>query len=308
MSSSCPICANESCERLPQRVRHTNDVQLYECPHCSLQFLNIWDDADLVRSFYDNLGVVYTSDIRPGLLKYNEYERRLAEIRPYLKPNTRLLEIGAGQGVFLNRVRSYVGEAHACEISPPHIKVLRDMGFHVWDDVLTNIEPTIQYDVVCMYALIEHIPKVGEFLVHLRRWLSNEAIVFIETPNLMDPLVCFYDVPAYRDFFYRAYHLYTFSDRALRLLLCKTGYECETWPIQVASITNHFHWLHTGTKQRSMNDMVNVVLPRPLRRRQIPSGEDFYALLDALDDSYREMLEQAGIGDILMSKAWPVES
>jgi hypothetical protein len=50
--------------------------------------------------------------------------------------------------------------------------------------------------------------------------------------------------------------------------------------------------------------MVNVTLPKPYLNRDTPTGRDFHKILDAVDDFYRQQLEQNGIGDILVCKAW----
>ena len=288
---------------MPQKVRGTHRANLYRCPRCTLEFLDIWASESIVKSFYESEEVVYQSDIQQGEIKHNEYDRRLKDVMPYLTPSTRLLEIGAGEGKFLQRVKPYVAEAHAVELAPVHASSLREQGFHVIDKDLAGIEPATQYDVVCMFAVLEHIPHVVGYMQMLKKWLHKDSVVIIETPNRMEPLVSFYDVPEYRNFFYREYHLYNFNEASLQALLAKAGFNSKTCPLQVASLTNHFHWLHTGTKQSSMNDMVNVVLPRPLLHSTTPSGQDFHALLDSLDDHYRKLLQEVGVGDILLGVA-----
>jgi hypothetical protein len=185
-----------------------------------------------------------------------------------------------------------------------HAKTLKEQGFYVYEHVLGLCDPIFAYDIVCLYAIFEHIPNVQEFLAELKRWIHPGSLIFVEMPNLQEPLVSYYDVPNYRDFFYRDYHLYYFSAKSLQKLLGKHGYECETWPIQVASLTNHFHWMHHGNKQGSTNDMVNVSLPAPLRNEVTPKGSGFSTLLDRVDDYYRALLQREGVGDILMCKAW----
>jgi SAM-dependent methyltransferase len=304
MSSTCPVCEDTDVLKLNQKVKGPHEVNLYECAGCDLHFLDIWDDDEMIISFYEDNEVVFQSNIRPGALKYNEYDRRFSEVLPHVNKKTKLLEIGAGEGHFLRRIQPHVGEAHACELLPPYVASLREQGFHVWDDVLKNLTPPFQYDIVCMYAVLEHIPHVQGFLQELKRWIHRDSLIFIELPNLQEPLVRYYDIPSYRNFFYREYHLYTFSEKSLRLLLEKAGYACETWPIQVASLTNHFHWMYMGHGQGSTNDMVNVTLPKPYLNRDTLAGRDFHEILDGVDDYYRQQLEQNGIGDILACKTW----
>lgn len=303
MSSKCPVCESNKTVVFKENVSGSPEVYALRCSKCTLEFLNIWDDELLVNSFYKDLKVVYESDIENEPIKHNEYDRRYNEVLPLVNSKSRLLEIGAGQGHFLDRISPFVFEAHALEISPLHIDLLRNKGYFVYDKPLTDLEPKSPYDIVCLYAVLEHVPKIKHFLEHLKNWIHQETILFFEMPNAMEPLLRFYDVPEYRNFFYREYHLYTFSESTIQLLFNELGFECKLWPLQVASITNHFHWLHEGKGQQSMNDMVNVTLPKKLINEETPKGDDFLSLLDKVDDFYRKTLENSGVGDILLCQA-----
>ena len=75
-----------------------------------------------------------------------------------------------------------MAEAHACEIAPAHVERLRQMGFYVLDDHLLNLAPHIQYDVICMRAVLGHLPNAPKLLACLRDWLTPEGNLFLITP------------------------------------------------------------------------------------------------------------------------------
>jgi SAM-dependent methyltransferase len=282
MSSRCPICSS-SC----QTGKYT-----YECPDCDLEFLGTWGQKEKVHRLYKKL--TYKSNIKPGPIKHNEYHRRFEIIRPYLDKQTALLEIGAGEGHFLKLVKPLVGIADACEISPYHAKKLRQKGYTVIDKDITLAKPR-QYKLVCMYAVLEHIPQVKKYLISLKEWITPDGILFIEVPSLNCAMLRYYDIPEYRKHFYRSQHLYHFTEKSLRRLLNSCDYDCVVSPFQNASLTNHFHWLHTGKRQPTTNDMVSVTLPR--------KSKNLTEVLEKTDNFYRKQLTTKGISDILIAQA-----
>ena len=301
---TCPICNVLIDRRVREHVRSGKSIKVFRCDGCVLEFLETWTDTRRAADYYISGQYVYKPNVTGEPLKFDEYNARFNRIQPYLSSRTRLLEIGPGPGLFLSLVRDYVAEAHAVELAPSYVADLRRQGYVVYDRPIEEIDPDQPYDVICMFALLEHVPKVQEFLGHLKRFLHPKSMVFIEVPDLLDPLCTYYDVPEYRDFYYREYHLYYFTKQSLQRLLDRSGFESEFQHLMQASLTNHFHWMHAGTGQPNTNAMVNVTLPRPLRYKETPGGKSFLSLLDKLDDEYRRFLTAAGIGDLLACRAW----
>ncbi len=95
-----------------------------------------------------------------------------------------------------------------------------------------------------------------------------------------------------------------FKENSLGKLFEKVGlnYTCELR--QQASITNHFHWIHNEIGQPTKSDMVNTVLPKRLLSENTPLGNPFILLLDKVDDYYRGLLMEEGIGDLLVCRVW----
>ena len=239
----CPICQLETALQVQDHVRGGKPIGVYQCKSCDFEFLETWQDTQRAMDFYASGQYVFKPNVTEESLKFDEYAERLTRIRPYLTTSIRLLEIGCGSGKFLTLCRELVKEAHAIEITEAHVQTLRDQGFPVFDNPLEALQPDSPYDVVCMFALLEHLPKVNEFLIHLKRFLHSRSLVFIEVPDLLDPLCTYFDVSEYREFYYREYHLYYFTERSLQRLLEKAGFHCEFQHLMQASLTNHFHWL-----------------------------------------------------------------
>jgi SAM-dependent methyltransferase len=237
------------------------------------------------------------------LAKFNEYQFYFDQIEPYLHPNSRVLDVGCGDGQILKMIRDRVGFVQGVEITPAQVAQLRKEGISVWDRPLDQIQPEEPFDIICMHALLEHVPNVRDFLKDLKRFICKHSKIFISVPHGLDPLTSFYDVESYRRFFYRQYHLYYFTERSMERLMDRVGYNVECSCTIMASLTNHFHWLYLQKGQRGREEFTSVLLPVPLRREYTPRGTRFLEIVNQVDDFYRRRLEEEGVGDLLHCRA-----
>lgn len=102
--TECPICGNILQTPIVKGVGGIDDIQVYECMECSLQFLNTWKDMEKAENFYKSPEGLFKAGIQPrelkGDLKYDPYEKYLEMVKPYLNKNMKVLEIGPGEGFF----------------------------------------------------------------------------------------------------------------------------------------------------------------------------------------------------------------
>ena len=320
MSTRCPICESRQITLIQNDVKAGSPyrgqaleafkvprtpIKVFRCKDCVFDFLETWEDTEKVTQFYENNHYICRPNIDPGHRKYDEALVRIERVKPYLTSKTRLLDIGCGDGDFLKRAKPYVKKAHGMEITKKHVEDLRQDGISVWECLINDFFPDKPYDMIVMHALLEHVPRVSDFLNEIKRISHDRTLLFIELPNVRDPLAYYFGIEAYRKFFYREYHLYYFSEVSLKKLLAKHGFHSEIQPLLVASLTNHFNWLHQNRGQETTNDMVNVTFPAPLAEITMPNGESLPSLFNRLDDIYRHEMTRAGIGDLLVCRAWP---
>lgn len=301
MSKQCPICQSTEVEFVQGKVHGDIDTNVFRCPECDLDFLETWDDVDYVKSLYEGDKYVFGHNVSPDStlgLKYDEYSIRYNWLKPHLDKGKTLLEVGCGDGKFLKMVRDQVSLAEGLELSPPQVEKLRSEGFTCYDVMINEMDPPRQYDIVCMFALLEHVPNVRDFLESLKGYLHRDSQIFLEVPNLNDPLVSGADIQEFRNFYYRPIHLYYFTPASLERLLREAGFECTIHTSQQASITNHFHWMHNRCGQPNANYMTSVHPPVGVLDK-LPMTE----ILEKVDDYYRHLLEEHMMGDLLSAHA-----
>lgn len=297
MSTSCPICSSSKTKLVQDKIKGDVTTKVMRCIECDLDFLETWDDAEHVKSLYEGDNYVFTHNVSEDTsvaLKYDEYKVRYDWVKPSLSKSSTLLEIGCGDGKFLNMVRNDVELAEGVELSPPQVKKVRSDGLTCYDLMIDDMPAPRRYDIVCMFALLEHVPNVTVFLEKLKDYVHEDSHIFIEVPNLNDPLVNGYDVPEYRNFYYRPVHLYYFTPTSLGKLLDKAGYTYNLHTTQQTSITNHFHWMHNRCGQADGNSMSSIVTPENMLKK-LP----IKSILEKVDDYYRELLIKNEMGDLL---------
>jgi 2-polyprenyl-3-methyl-5-hydroxy-6-metoxy-1,4-benzoquinol methylase len=297
MSKVCPICDNKNPSFIRNKLKGNVQTDAFECADCDLHFLDTWDNVEAVKKLYEGDNYVFTHNVAkesPLKLKFDEYENRLEQMKPFLNKDMSLFEIGCGDGKYLKMVKPFVAEAEGLELSPPQVKLLREEGFTCYDVMIDEMEPPKQYDIVCMYALLEHVPNVQEFLSHLKKYVKPGGHIFIEVPNRKNVLVNGFDIEEFKTHYYRPVHLYYFTPKSLGKLLEQSGFNFEIRTFQQASITNLFHWLNFKKGQPNAQALTSVTLPLVANE-----SSAITEALEKVDDFYREQLINANEGDLL---------
>jgi SAM-dependent methyltransferase len=129
------------------------------------------------------------------------------------------------------------------------------------------------YDVVCMFHVLEHISKPKEFLNNIKKCLNDSGKLIVEVPNFLD-----YNKnlsTAYNDFTYMRAHLSYFTPDTLMRLLETTGFSgIEIRGAQRYSIENAIWWIRNGKPHTEYQQL------------ELPSG------LEWANQLYKEGLEK----------------
>lgn len=205
--------------------------------------------GELYRQEYSHNAEAAATNAREIYRVYKDYQQdRLHHIGPHLTSDSRLLEVGASSGQFLVHVKDKVAEVNAIELDKACCAFLdSELGIAAEAEFLEKSRFADQtYDVVCAFQVIEHVEKPAEFLKTLRRATKKGGTLFIEAPNLHDPLLSVWDVPTYQKFFYHSAHLHYFTEASLRKVAQDAGFRPDQIEIsftQDYNVLNHLHWI-----------------------------------------------------------------
>ena len=93
-------------------------------------------------------------------------------------PNSKLLDLGAGDGKVTERMSSFFAETYATEISPVMRRLLTKKGFKVLDiDAWT--EPGVEYDVIACLNLLDRCDKPVTMLHQMKSKLKPNGVILM---------------------------------------------------------------------------------------------------------------------------------
>lgn len=97
----------------------------------------------------------------------------------------RVLEVGCGEGAFVDRLRRNGIEARGIELNASAVQVARSRGLPVSLESLTDVVSRERgtYDVVCSFQVLEHVPDPEAFLRESVALLRKGGQLIFGVPN-----------------------------------------------------------------------------------------------------------------------------
>lgn len=111
-----------------------------------------------------------------------EYDKAIED----LKECQNVLEVGCGQGAFVQRLSNELGKkAEGIELNPSAVNYARSKGIAVLHRDLFEFaqENKEKYDAVCSFQVLEHVAQPKEFLSSLLELVKPNGKLIIGVPN-----------------------------------------------------------------------------------------------------------------------------
>jgi len=218
----------------------------------------------------------------------NIYKLRFEKIKNLFDDASSIIEIGAGDGSFLNYISEKCNiNEYACLEIDKSTKSIRDKNKNLRQYVSFDQIDNKSFDIVCLFHVLEHIVDPVEFLSKCRKLLKNNGKLIIEVPSLNDPLLDLYKISEYEKFFFQKQHPYTYNGKSLSKLLEVADFIVKNLiPHQRYDLENHLKWLSDG----------------------LPGGDAAYSeIFQSLNNTYRTCLEKNGYSDAVIAVAVEAE-
>jgi SAM-dependent methyltransferase len=254
--ASCPICGPEAGVD-PFMKAPSGKLRFYyvRCSGCGLVLLSPRPKREELREFYDE--DYYGGEdrkFRPGIEKLRRLfakARARRTSRLFEKPG-RILDVGCGQGTFLQSMQEHGWEGYGTELSPQSAARARRSGLSVSvGEIPTDAYPAASFDLITFWQVLEHLLDPAAVMGQVRRLLRSGGVVAVSTPNMESWQAAVFgnkwfhlDAPR---------HLFLFSPRALEKIMAAHGFRLLK--------LSHFSWEQNpyGWLQSSLNCMGNSV-------------------------------------------------
>ena len=180
----CPACQSWRATVLFRK----ENIPFVECRSCRTVYVNPTPPASLLQSLYDNLGANYFSDDVKLALDFNprRYWRELSAIPTWAR-HGRLLDVGCATGSFLAGALAIgFADVRGIDISRPSIEYANQkMGLSVAiaADFLSQPFVAGEFDMVTLWATLEHVAEPEQFLRESCRVLKKGGMVCLSVPN-----------------------------------------------------------------------------------------------------------------------------
>lgn len=218
--ASCPYCQSSE-----KRLLYQFDIlHIYKCPKCTLIYLNpclmpqeqmmIFSSPELLKRLNQFLADYHDDSAweTPQTLSiYRNTVKTLSKIYPQ---KGRLLDVGCGKGAFLRVAQEEGWHAHGLEPNFSANKGLFEkFKISMYECDFFDIRvPENDFDVVCLWDLIEHTPNPMAWMERCRALLKPGGLVLMATPNhrsFLDITAHLAYVLSFKQFRYPLQKLYT---------------------------------------------------------------------------------------------------
>ena len=313
MTEICSCCDSESSQFVTNKLRHGKIGNVVKCNQCGLVRIdNALSYEEKLNQYYQEQ---YSEEYYLGIKKdldmlYDSFlavqSHRVEKIKNYIKKDHSLLEVGSGPGYFLHAIRPHLKEIQGIELNRKEAQYANESK-HIptSEQPIENTDvKTSYFDHICIFQVLEHAANPVKFLQKLKKFSKSGSYIHIEVPNVNDPLVAFYNVESYRDFYYQEPHLYYFTPETLKSVCEKAGFEIiNIYGFQQTSIINNLNWVFLEKPQASRFDCIQAILPSDKIRKDIPAHKlaEFDKFLNQVNDQYRDMMEKLNYSDMIFA-------
>lgn len=227
---ACPACDNHSFSHLHTCKDYTTSSALFhvkQCDTCGLAITSPRPPVQQAQAYYLSEEYISHTSSSTGIInsiylivrRFSlQWKYRL--VSKYLHQGP-LLDFGCGTGNFLQHCKKNDTTVYGVEPSPEARNKLASKDPIILESV-TSLPP-IQFNVITMWHVLEHVYPLFETLQDLKNRLTDHGTIFIAVPNWESPdaahykeMWAAYDVPR---------HLWHFSKQSMTTFLTKSGLE-----------------------------------------------------------------------------------
>jgi 2-polyprenyl-3-methyl-5-hydroxy-6-metoxy-1,4-benzoquinol methylase len=192
----------------------------FSCRDCGFVFANPAPAQETIAQFYASLADEEYSQEDEG--RGRNFSTILKRLRPYMPPGSRLLDVGAASGIFLNLARNAGFQVTGIE---PSAALAADaeklFGMKLFCGTVEQFIANEKFAVITVLDVLEHVTDPSDFLTVLSRFLAPGGMLVIVTPDISSLAA---RIMGGRWWHYRVAHINFFNRRSLARILGDRGF------------------------------------------------------------------------------------
>ena len=277
----CRLCDSDNVKIIHKGVRDNTSIDVLKCQSCGLVFLS--STSHIADDFYQDGGMHSEEDTEKRFMEWRKetyvddkrrYDRFVNEIG-----EKSIIDFGCGNGGLLKLFKEGGKRTiYGVELENSARERIISDGINVRSDIDEFDE---DFDYITSFHVIEHLVEPDEWLEKIRKHMTPESMLCIETPNADDALLTLYNCHAFADFTYWSCHVVLYNLDTLCKLLEKNRFKIvKREQIQRYPLANHLYWLSSGK----------------------PGGQNIWNFISNhnIDEEYAKLLEKKNICDTIM--------
>jgi 2-polyprenyl-3-methyl-5-hydroxy-6-metoxy-1,4-benzoquinol methylase len=239
---ACVVCGSVQIETV-NIARSLRYRCCRSCSHC----LKLPSASDISQDYSNNQEIYYDNPeidpfAEPQIIKDQKIGDRTRFARPYLQEAKSLLEVGPGEGNFLQWANQSGFACTACEQSSMLSGQLAAQGYQVIQSEFETASIDRQFDAIFSFHIIEHVVEPLDHLKHAYALTVAGGHMIVATPNsgswqhrLNPRMSVNFDMA----------HIHVFSKQSLKMLAEQAGWQV----VGTATPENVSGWLRFITRQ-----------------------------------------------------------
>ncbi len=174
--NKCKLCKNQELRVLNG---YEDAGELVRCSRCGMVFANLIPSESILAEHYGGYGM-FAGLSETTIKRYNELLDKFEKFRV----TNKILDVGCGEGFFLEQAKKRGWEVHGTEYAPQYVEACKrkDINMHTGVLDLENYQLG-SFDVIVSIEVIEHLLYPVQELEKFFKLLRSDGLAFLTTPN-----------------------------------------------------------------------------------------------------------------------------
>ena len=216
--STCPICG----DAVNRTVAKLDSHPLYRCGVCAHFWIRLLDERQLAE-MYGHSYSGFQTDHRFGQMARTLFVR---EFGNRISPPARVLDVGCGNGQFLEIATGLGHQAYGLDASASAVEMCLQAGLQAYTEDFLEHWPAEKPNIVTFWDVLEHVANPVQFLKHARELTAPHGFVLAKVPlsTRRSVAASALSAPIARSVLMVPSHVQFFSPRSLKRGLQRAGF------------------------------------------------------------------------------------